>query len=142
MGILGRGGGGGGGRGAICYSTVLFQVMEEKVRRLEKKLKEANEKLKSVQIEAAVPSPGTEGKDARGMSLKDDATKKNTDTNGVKKKLDDLQGKYDKLFKETEELRNPASMKNRIPKVPKDYTPKMTLMKWVTELEAECGKSH
>lgn len=116
---------------------MMFQVTEEKVRRLEKKLKEANEKLKAVQIEAAVASSGAEaeGKGAPGVSHKDE-------TASLKKKLDDLQGKYDKLFKETEEMRNPAALKNRTPKVPKDFTPKATLMKWVTELEAECGKWH
>ena len=110
------------------------------MKRLEKKLKEANEKLKEAQIEAAVTS--TEGKGVRGVGLKGEAPKKDVESDGLKKKLDDLQTKYDKLFKETEELRNPASMKNRIPKVPKDFTPKATLMKWVTELEAECGKLH
>ncbi|XP_063870334.1 trichohyalin-like isoform X4 [Scylla paramamosain] len=121
-------------------SYIEKQVQEEKVKRLEKKLKEANDKLKEAQIEAAVTS--TEGKGVRGVGLKDETPKKDVESDGLKKKLDDLQTKYDKLFKETEELRNPASMKNRIPKVPKDYTPKATLMKWVTELEAECAKLH
>lgn len=125
-------------------SSLERQVTEDKVRRLEKKLKEANEKLKAAEIEAAVASSGSEaeGKGTRGVGLKDDTPKKDIESGSLKKKLDDLQVKYDKLFKETEELRNPATMKNRTPKVPKDFTPKATLMKWVTELEAECAKLH
>lgn len=121
---------------------MLLQVMEEKVRRLEKKVKEANDKLKTAQIEAAVSSPEAEGKGARGVGLAEDASKKDGEISGLKKKLDDLQGKYDKLLKETDDMRNPPGLKNRTPKVAKDFTPKATLIKWVNELEAECGKWH
>lgn len=116
----------------------MLQVMEEKVRRLEKKVKEANDKLKTAQIEAAVSSstPEAEGKGA------ENAIKKDGEISGLKKKLDDLQGKYDKLLKDTDEMRNPPGLKNRTPKVAKDFTPKATLIKWVNELEAECGKWH
>lgn len=114
------------------------------MRRLEKKLKEANDKLKTAQIEAAVSSASLdpEGKDSKDVSLIEATNKKDGEISGLKKKLDDLQGKYDKLLKETDEMRNPAALKNRTPKLAKDFTPKTTLIKWVNELEAECGKWH
>lgn len=114
------------------------------MRRLEKKLREANDKLKTAQIEAAVSSstPEAEGKGASGASLAEAASKKDGEISGLKKKLEDLQGKYDKLLKDTDEMRNPPALKNRTPKVAKDFTPKATLIKWVNELEAECGKWH
>lgn len=113
------------------------------MRRLEKKLREANDKLKTAQIEAAVSfTTEAEGKDTKDVRLKEDTSKKDGEISTLKKKLDDLQGKYDKLLKDTDEMRNPPGMKNRTPKVAKDFTPKATLIKWVNELEAECGKWH
>lgn len=135
--------------------------MEEKVRRLEKKVKEANEKLKAAQVNAAVvggtsPEPD-EGKTSTKTTdntqlaslsqekerLRSQVTEKETEITGLKKKVDDLQGKYDKARKECEGFKNASGYgKDRTPKLAKDFTPKATLIKWVNELDSECGKWH
>lgn len=132
--------------------------MEEKVRRLEKKLKEANDKAKEAQVKAAMITPtsstgSTAGEGKRGTTslevnklreekdqLKDEVTRKESEIGGLKRKADELQAKYDKIFKENESMKKPAALQNRTPRVAKDFTPKPTLVKWVNELEAECGK--
>lgn len=114
------------------------------MKRLERKLKEVNDKLKEAEIAAAVSSSTSEaeGKGARGVNLIEDTNKKDSEISGLKKKLVDLQVKYDKLLKDTDDMKNSSGLKNRTPKIAKDFTPKATLIKWVNELEAECGKWH
>nr|XP_045620548.1 trichohyalin-like isoform X1 [Procambarus clarkii]XP_045620549.1 trichohyalin-like isoform X1 [Procambarus clarkii] len=138
-------------------SYIERQVMDDKVRRLDKKLKEANEKLKTLQVNAAV---ATTGSDLEGKTigpgggsevlqitkekdrLKSELTEKDLAISDLKKKVDEWQGKYDKMFKDCEEMKRSSSYKDRTPKVPKDFTPKATLIKWVNELETECASLH
>ncbi|KAK8745425.1 hypothetical protein OTU49_000183 [Cherax quadricarinatus] len=138
-------------------SYIERQVMDDKVRRLEKKLKEANEKLKTLQVTAAVNVPGTEAEgktlgpagSSEVVKLKQEKDRlqghledKDNEIGGLKKKVDDLQVKYDKVFRDCEEMKRSSSYKDRTPKVPKDFTPKATLIKWVNELESECASLH
>ncbi|XP_071538881.1 uncharacterized protein [Panulirus ornatus] len=137
-------------------SYIERQVMEEKVRRLEKKLKEANEKTKMAQVNAAVTTSRSEddGKALGANSsevvnlkqekdrLRGEVTQKDNEIGNLKKKVDEVQGKYNKLFKDCEEMKISSGYKDRAPRVPKDFTPKATLIKWVNELEAECARLH
>ncbi|KAG7162848.1 SOGA3-like [Homarus americanus] len=137
-------------------SYIERQVMEDKVRRLEKKLKDANEKLKTAQVNAAVAASGSEaeGKNTASSSsemlqlkqekdhLQSAVTEKGDEISDLKKKLNDLQGKYDKIFKDSEDMKKSSAYKDRTPKIPKDFTPKATLIKWVNELETECASLH
>lgn len=126
-------------------TTPFPQVMEDKVRRLEKKLKEATTKLKDAQVNAAVAGGELEGKagEAGGVASKklmDEVKEKDNTIGDLKKKVDSLQEQYDKVRKECDDMKNATAYKDRTPKKPRDLTPKSTLVKWVDELETECGK--
>ncbi|XP_037798419.1 girdin-like [Penaeus monodon] len=125
-------------------SYIERQVMEDKVRRLEKKLKEATTKLKDAQVNAAVAGGELEGKagEAGGVASKklmDEVKEKDNTIGDLKKKVDSLQEQYDKVRKECDDMKNATAYKDRTPKKPRDLTPKSTLVKWVDELETECA---
>ncbi|XP_047478471.1 trichohyalin-like [Penaeus chinensis] len=125
-------------------SYIERQVMEDKVRRLEKKLKEATTKLKDAQVNAAVAGGELEGKagEAGGVASKklmDEVKEKDNAIGDLKKKVDSLQEQYDKVRKECDDMKNASAYKDRTPKKPRDLTPKSTLVKWVDELETECA---
>ena len=122
--------------------------MEDKVRRLEKKLKDSNEKLKTAQLNASSSSVAVNNIDGKAKgsndigleALRKDVAQKDGEISNLKTKLKDLQESCDKVTKECEDMKNASSYKDRTPKKPKDLTPKATLIKWVDELESECGK--
>ncbi|XP_069996902.1 trichohyalin isoform X4 [Penaeus vannamei] len=125
-------------------SYIERQVMEDKVRRLEKKLKDTTAKLKDAQVNAAVTGGELEGKagEAGGVASKrlvDEAKEKDNAIGDLKKKVDSLQEQYDKVRKECDDMKNATAYKDRTPKKPRDLTPKSTLVKWVDELETECA---
>ncbi|XP_064088182.1 trichohyalin-like [Macrobrachium nipponense] len=128
-------------------SYIERQVMEDKVRRLEKKLKESNDKLKNAQLNASsssVAGNNIDGK-AKGSNdvalegLKKEVTEKDGEITDLRAKLKDLQEACDKVTKECEDMKNASAYRDRTPKKPKDLTPKATLIKWVEELESECA---
>lgn len=128
-------------------SYIERQVMEDKVRRLEKKLKDTTAKLKDAQVNAAVTGGELEGKagEAGGVASKrlvDEAKEKDNAIGDLKKKVDSLQEQYDKVRKECDDMKNATAYKDRTPKKPRDLTPKSTLVKWVDELETECARLH
>ncbi|KAF2357410.1 Protein SOGA [Trinorchestia longiramus] len=90
------------------------QVLQDKVKRLEKRLKDSTQKVKTLENFS----------NAMGGSDRD------AEINDLKNKINELQGN-------TEDMKKLVSGA-RIPKVPKDTTPKSTLVKWVNELEHEC----
>lgn len=92
------------------------QVLSDKVKRLEKRLKDSTQKVKS--LESFNNAVGGGDREAEISDLKN--------------KINELQGNTDDM-----KLMVSAS---RTPKVPKDTTPKSTLIKWVTELDNECSK--
>ncbi|XP_066971714.1 uncharacterized protein [Macrobrachium rosenbergii] len=128
-------------------SYIERQVMEDKVRRLEKKLKETNDKLKNAQLNASsssIAGNNIDGK-AKGSNdvalegLKKEVTEKDGEITDLRAKLKDLQEACDKVTKECEDMKNASAYRDRTPKKPKDLTPKATLIKWVEELESECA---
>ncbi|XP_066971725.1 early endosome antigen 1 isoform X13 [Macrobrachium rosenbergii] len=131
-------------------SYIERQVMEDKVRRLEKKLKETNDKLKNAQLNASsssIAGNNIDGK-AKGSNdvalegLKKEVTEKDGEITDLRAKLKDLQEACDKVTKECEDMKNASAYRDRTPKKPKDLTPKATLIKWVEELESECARLH
>ena len=63
---------------------------------------------------------------------------KDAEITELKNKISELErGGASDEFKDVKKLIGGA----RVAKVPKDTTPKATLVKWVNELEAECGES-
>lgn len=93
------------------------QILQDKVKRLEKRFKDSTQKLKAA--ESLGGSGGSAGD-------------REAEIHELKNKVNELQGN-------TEDMKKLVSGA-RIPKVPKDTTPKATLVKWVNELENECSK--
>ncbi|XP_076031421.1 uncharacterized protein LOC143019563 isoform X3 [Oratosquilla oratoria] len=127
------------------------QVLEEKVRRLEKKLKESTEKLKNAQSITANGEPPE--KSSAGNTeliclrrdkdkLKTELSDKATEIGNLNKKISELEDTCKKLREDCDEMKVSSPYKERTPKKPKDTTPKTTLIKWVDELESECAKLH
>lgn len=119
------------------------------MRRLEKRLRETTEKLKTAQINAALSAAGNDvdGKTKSSNNhelagLRREVSDKDDELNSLKSKVRDLQEKYDKVTQDCEEMKNASAYKDRTPKKPKDLTPKATLIKWVDELENECARLH
>ena len=100
-------------------------VLEDKLKRTEKKLKEATDKIKN-------KSNG--GSDSSANAEKD------SKINELQVKIDDLQKMCDTLTAEANEIKNMVISTDHVPKKAKDTTPKSTLLKWVSELDEECGK--
>ncbi|XP_071538895.1 uncharacterized protein [Panulirus ornatus] len=86
-------------------SYIERQVMEEKVRRLEKKLKEANEKTKMAQVNAAVTTSRSEDDARLHVSLKEtEKKKKPRPTSEDLTNLRDLEDKLEREKERNEEL--------------------------------------
>lgn len=93
------------------------QILQDKIKRVEKRLKDSTQKLKTAENLGGARSSGGE---------------REAEINDLKNKINELQGN-------TEDMKKLVSG-SRIPKVPKDTTPKATLVKWVNELENECTR--
>ena len=100
-------------------------VLEDKLKRTEKKLKEVTDKLKSK---------------SNGGTDSSDNAEKDSKISELQVKIDDLQKMCDQLTADANEIKNMTISTDRVPKKPKDTTPKSTLLKWVSELDDECGK--
>jgi len=94
------------------------QVLQDKVKRLEKRMKDATLKLKHAESVTNLSNGGGGDKDAEISELKN--------------RINELSGNTPDAIKKL--------LSGRTPKVPKDTTPKITLVKWVNELETECGE--
>lgn len=99
------------------------KVLEDKIARLEKRMKDMTQKLKNA--ESAVSN-----------SVGGGFSNNNSDS----AEIQELKNKIIELEGSTNEMKKLVSS-SRSPKVPKDTTPKATLVKWVNELEVECSKS-
>ncbi|XP_047737121.1 nucleoprotein TPR, partial [Hyalella azteca] len=92
------------------------QVLQDKVKRLEKRFKDSTQKIKT--LESFSNALGGADKEAE---------------------INELKNTINELQNNTEDMRKLVSGA-RTPKVPKDTTPKATLIKWVHELENECTR--
>lgn len=89
------------------------QVLQDKIKRLEKRNKDATLKL-------------------RNADITNNSSERDSEISELKNRINELEGN-------TSEVKN-LVLATRAARVPKDTTPKATLVKWVNELEAECSE--
>ncbi|CAL4063312.1 unnamed protein product [Meganyctiphanes norvegica] len=121
------------------------QTLEEKVKRLERKLKAESEKLKEAIVNSSVGQPVVEVKKGPSMevqNMKKHINEKDSTISDLTNKVQELEEKCKKVTKDFDDMKNSSPYADRPIRKPKDTTPKSTLLKWVEELDNECAHLH
>merc|ERR1712179_318280 len=122
------------------------QTLEDKVKRLEKKLKAESEKLKEAIVKSSVgETVVTDAKKGPSMEvqiMKKQINDKESSISDLTNKMKALEEKCKKVTKDFDDMKNSSPYADRPIRKPKDLTPKSTLLKWVEELDNECAKLH